>query len=249
MPETTRRIIVAVDLVAYRDVAFDWALRLSRGWNAELHLLHRHPERHGSNIAINGQDLERNRSAVERSHLRGLVRAAEEEGVWVRVIGTEGDPARPIAAYAHLVMADLLVIAREYGSPRVWRTPIVTASVGRASPVAVLIVPSQLTASTSSATPFKRIVVAASAVAMRVATDVIAQGDGRATVVHVLPCATPMVLLGETVRRPGWHAGHSSASARGAARVVTPRIVRTSVPANVSARVLNGAVCSESSSP
>ena len=201
MIRTTRRILVAVDLAAYRDVAFDGALRLSRAWNAELYLLHAHPVRRVSRIAINGQELDRERSAAAQSHLRALVRAAEEGGVRVRVISAEGDPARAIAAHAHLIMADLIVIARDFGSSRVWRTPSVAANVGRVAPVPVLIVPSQLAAADSSATPFKEIVVAldftvASAVAMRVATDVIARGDGRATVVHVLPYASPMVFSG-----------------------------------------------------
>jgi nucleotide-binding universal stress UspA family protein len=201
MTKTTRRVLVAVDLSEPRDAAFDRALLLARGWNAELFLLHTRQPRPVSRFAITGEDLELERSEAERSHLRALVHSAENEGVQVQVISAQGDPAHAIAAHAHLVMADLIVVARDFGSSRMWRTPRVAATVGRSAPVPVLIVPSRKTAPHSHGTPFRKVVVAvdftvASAVALRVATDVIAQGDGRGTVVHALPYASPMVFSG-----------------------------------------------------
>ena len=66
--------------------------------------------------------------------------------------------------------------------------------------------PSRKVVPHSPNSPFKRVVVAvdftvASAVAMRVATDVIAQGDGRGTVVHALSYASPMVFSGSEAFR------------------------------------------------
>jgi len=98
-------------------------------------------------------------------------------------------------------MADLIVVARDFGSSGIWRTARVAAAVGRSAPVPVLIVPSRKGAPHRRGTPFKKVVVAvdftvASAVALRVATDVITHGDGRGTVVHALPYAAPLVFSG-----------------------------------------------------
>jgi nucleotide-binding universal stress UspA family protein len=203
MRKTIRRILVAVDLSKPRDAAFDRALILARGWNVELYVLHTRSPRPVARFAITGEDLELERSDGERSQLRTLVRSAKDEGVQVRVVTAQGDdPARAIAAHAHLVMADLIVVPRDFGSSRVWRIPRVAATVGRSSPVPVLIVPpSPKDARHSAGTPFKRIVVAvdftvASAVAVRAATDLIAGGDGRGTVVHALSYAPPLVFSG-----------------------------------------------------
>lgn len=202
MRKTIRRILVAVDLSEFRDAAFDRALLLARGWNAELYLLHIRPPRPVSRFATAGEDLELKRSDGEQAQLRALVRWAKDEGVQVRVLAVQGDgAARAIAAHAHLVMADLIVLPRDFGSSRVWRTPSVAATVARSAPVPVLIVPSQKAAPHNAARPFKEIVVAmdftvASAVALQVATDLIEQSDGRGTVVHALSYASPMVFSG-----------------------------------------------------
>lgn len=180
MSTAIRRILVAVDPAQPRDPAFDQALRLARGWCAELYLIHARPSR----------------------AVRALASSAEDEGVPARVVTAQGaDLARAIAAHAHLVMADLIVIPRDFGSSRVWRRPCVAAPVGRSSPVPVLIVPSRRAAPRGEGTPFAKIVVAvdftvASAVALRVATDLIAQGTGRGTAVHALSYPSPMAFSG-----------------------------------------------------
>jgi nucleotide-binding universal stress UspA family protein len=202
MIPTVRRTLVAVDLAESRDVAFDRAMLLARGRNAELYLLHTHSARRVSRFAVAGHDLEFERIQAERSRLRTLLGAAAEGGVQVRVITAEGDAARAITAHAQLVMAELIVIARDFGSSPLWPTTRVAATVGRSAHVPVLIVPSRRNASNSSSvTPFKKIVVAvdftvASAVALRVATDIVTQSDGHGTVVHVVPYASPMVFSG-----------------------------------------------------
>jgi nucleotide-binding universal stress UspA family protein len=202
MRQTIRRILVAVDPSKSRDAAFDRALVLARGSNVELYLIHVNPRRPVSRFADSGADLELERSEGERSRLGALVRSAKEEGVEVRVVTAQGDdPARAIAAQAHLVMADLIVMSRDFGSSRVWRRSRVAAAVGRSAPVPVLIVPSQKPAPYPAETPFKKIVVAvdftvASAVALRAATDLIAQNDGRGTAVHALSHASPMAFSG-----------------------------------------------------
>ena len=202
MKKVIRRILVAVDPSKARDAAFDRALVLARGWDAELYLIHPRPPRPVSRFAITGEDVELERNARERSQMEALVGSGRAEGVQVSVVTAGGDdPARAIAAHAHLVMADLIVMSRDFGSSRVWRRSRVAAAVGRAAPVPVLIVPPQKPVPHRGGTPFKRIVVAvdftvASAVALRVATDVIAHGDGRGTAVHALSHASPMVFSG-----------------------------------------------------
>ncbi len=198
MTNTIRRILVAVDLSDPRGAAFERALLLARGWNAELYLLHMRPPQPAARLAITGESLELERRESGRSHMKALARSANDQGVQVQIISAHGDPARAIAAHAHLVMADLVVVERDFGSSRMWRTPRVAAAVSRSAPVPVLIVPSRKTTPHSPVTPFKEMVVAVdftvtSAVALRVATDVIAQGDARGTVVHALSYGSPMV--------------------------------------------------------
>jgi nucleotide-binding universal stress UspA family protein len=202
MRKTIRRILVAVDLAKPREAAFDRALLLARHWQAELYLLHTSAPRPVPRFSITGEDLELKRSDAERLQLRALVRSAKDQGVQVRIVTAHGDDsARAIAAHAHLVMADLIVVPRDFGSSRKWRTPRVAATLGRSAAVPVLIVPSRQAAPQTSGAPFKKIVVAvdftvASAIALRVATELIAQTDARGTVVHALSYQSPMVFSG-----------------------------------------------------
>jgi nucleotide-binding universal stress UspA family protein len=154
-----------------------------------------------SRFTTTGVDLESKRRDAERSRLNALIRSANDAGVMIQAVRGHGDPARAIAAHADLVLADLIVIRRDFGPPGVWRTPGVAATVGRSASVPVLIVPSPRAAGDSAGTPFKKVVVAvdytvASAVALRMAVDVVAHGNGRATVVHALPYAPPMLFSG-----------------------------------------------------
>ena len=119
MTKTIRRILVPVDLSERRDAAFDRALLMARRWSSELYLFHRRPPWPISRFGI-GEDVELERREAERSHLKALVRSASEEGVPVQVVSAEGDSARAIVAHAHLVMADLIVVARDFGSSHMW---------------------------------------------------------------------------------------------------------------------------------
>src|SRR5688572_19628818 len=159
MDKTIRRILVAVDLSESRDAAFERALLLARNWNAALYLLHARQPRPVSRFAISGEDLELESNDAEQSHLKALLRSAKNEGVQVQAIDAEGDPAPALAAYAGLVEADLIVIGRDFGSSRLWRSPRVAATVGRSAPVPVLIVPSRKAAPPDLVRRFKKVVV------------------------------------------------------------------------------------------
>ena len=238
MTKRIRRILVAVDLSEPRDAAFDLALLMARRWSSELYLFHTRSPRPVSRFAI-GEGLDLERREMERSHSRALVRSANEEGVPAQIVSAEGDPARAMAAHAHLVMADLIVVGRDFGSSRLWRTSRVAATVGRSAPVPVLIVPSRKAAPSSDGMPFTKVVVAvdftvASVVALRVATDVIAQGNGRGKAVHALSYASPMVFSGSEVSSVSDELRGQLAQAEarlhgaiqaGTSRLVEPRVV------------------------
>ena len=238
MTKTIRRILVPVDLSERRDSAFDRALLLARRWSSELYLFHTRAPWFVSRFGI-GEGVELERREAERSHLKALVRSASEEGVPVQVVSAEDDSARAIVAHAHLVMADLIVVARDFSSSRMWGTPRVAATVGRSAPVPVLIVPSREVAPYSHGMPFKTVVVAvdftvASVVALRVATDVIAHDNGRGTAVHALSYASPMVFSGSEASGVAadlrGQLAHAETRLRGAvqagaSRLLEPRVV------------------------
>ena len=240
MNRTVRRILVAVEPSQPGDAAFDQALALARGSNAELYLLHTPPPRPVSRFSVSGEDLELQGSAAERSQLNVLVRSAKDEGVQARVVTARGDDrARAIVAHAQLLMADLVVVPRDLGSSRVLSMARVAATVARSAPVPVLIVPSREAARRRAGTPFKNVVVAvdftvASAVALRVATDLIAQGDGRGTAVHASTYGSPMAFSGAeaflVIDDLRDHTAQAEARLRAAipaaaGHLVTPRVV------------------------
>jgi nucleotide-binding universal stress UspA family protein len=202
MRKAVRRILVAVDFRESRNAAFYRALTLAREWSAELYVLQTGVPRPASRFPLSGEDVDVERSETELSLVRALVRSSNDHDVPVQVItAREDDPARAIAAQAHLVMADLVVVSRDLGSSRMWPTARVAASVARSAPVPVLIVPPRKGAPRGSGTPFKNVVVGvdftvASAVALRVASELIAEESGRGTVVHAISFASPLAFSG-----------------------------------------------------
>jgi nucleotide-binding universal stress UspA family protein len=193
---------VAVDFTESRNAAFDRALALARDWSAELYVIRTGARRPASRFPLRGEDVELERNELELSRLNALVRSSKDHGVAVQVItAREDDPARAIAAHAHLVMADLVVVPRDLGSSRMWPTARVATTVGRSAPVPVLIVPPRTGVPDRARTRFKKVVVGvdftvASAVALRVATDLVARENGRGTVVHALSFASPLAFSG-----------------------------------------------------
>jgi len=202
MRNAIRRILVAVDPSKPRDAAFDQALVLAHRWGAELYLVHARSPRPVSRVSSLDEKGDATGRGAERSQLRSLVRSAEEEGVRAHVVTAAGaDQAGAIAAHAQLLTADLIVVPRDFGSSRIARVPRVAATIGRSAPVPVLIVPPHKTAGHRAGPPFKKIVVAvdftvASALALRVTTDLIANGDAGATAVHALSYPSPMAFSG-----------------------------------------------------
>jgi nucleotide-binding universal stress UspA family protein len=202
MKNAIRRILVPIDPSRPRDAAFEQARSLARDWNAELYLLHIRPARPVSRFTVAGEDLELQAGDIERSQLAMLVRSAQDDGVEARVVSARGaNRTRAIVAHAELLMADLIVVPRDLASPRLWRVPREAGTIGRSAGVPVLIVPSQNGKREPGSATFNKVVVAvdftvASAVALRVATDLIVQGNGHGTAVHALPYPSPMVFSG-----------------------------------------------------
>ena len=202
MKKAIRRILLAVDVEEVRNTAFERAIALARRWSAELFVLHVSSPRPGSRFPLSGEDVEVDRIDAERSRLRALVRSSKDAGVQLQVITARADdPARAIAAHAHLVTADLIVVPRDLGSSRVWPTARIAGTVARSAPVPVLIVPPHKGAPERSGSLFKTVVVGvdftvASAMALRVATDLLEHEGGQGTIVHALGMGSALAFSG-----------------------------------------------------
>ena len=121
----------------------------------------------------------------------GLIPPGTDDDVHVRHVTHQGDPSKAIAAYAQIATAAVIVIGKYYGSPRGRRRAGIAGSVGRSSPVPVLIVPPQEGNAALRIGPFTNIVSAidftvSSAVALRTAVDLAQTSGGRVTMVHAL---------------------------------------------------------------
>jgi nucleotide-binding universal stress UspA family protein len=134
-----------------------------------------------------------------RATLRALRPLAESEGISFRIVTLRGNPEHAIPAYAHLTAARLIVVGRNYGTSRLWRSIAVTSRLSRVSPVPVVVVPPRMER-TASASP-KRVVAAvdftvASAMALRTAVDLSKRYGASLTVLHAMDASLPMVFSG-----------------------------------------------------
>lgn len=129
---TIRMILCAIDLTKASRNAFDRALSVARASKARLYILHVVPaDRRFSWRGRERLDL-----------LTGLRQRAEREGVVVRVVEQQGDPAELIVLHANSRKADLVVLGsnRRRGWQR-FRQGSVGERVLRRAEWSVLIVP------------------------------------------------------------------------------------------------------------
>jgi nucleotide-binding universal stress UspA family protein len=129
---TIKNIVCAIDLTKASRNAFDRALSVARVSNARLYILHAVP----TNRAYSWRARER------LDWLTTLRERAEREGVVVRVVEQQGDPAGIIVLHANSRKADLVVLGsnRRRGWQR-FRAGSVGERVLRSAAWAVLIVP------------------------------------------------------------------------------------------------------------
>jgi nucleotide-binding universal stress UspA family protein len=96
---TIKRIVCAVDLTKASRAAFDRALGLARASKGRLYIVHAMPAN------------ERSWRATERLALfTDFQDRAERDGVSVRVVEQQGDPADLIVQHANAIKADLVVL-------------------------------------------------------------------------------------------------------------------------------------------
>jgi nucleotide-binding universal stress UspA family protein len=97
-----------------------------------------------------------------------------------------------IPAYAQLVGARAIVVERNYGTPRIWRSAAVVRRLSRSSPVPVLVLPAQGPAlDRVTRGDISRVVVAVdssvgSAVALRTGMALARRHDARLTMLHAI---------------------------------------------------------------
>ena len=129
---TIKKIMCAIDLTKASRNAFDRALSVARASKARLYILHAIPSTERFSWRA-GERLELWTSLRQR---------AEREGVPVRIVEQQGDPARVIVLHANSRKADLVVLGsnRRRGWQR-FRKGSVGERVLRSASWAVLIVP------------------------------------------------------------------------------------------------------------
>lgn len=176
------RVLVAVDFSEPARAAFDHALGLSRLHDAELTVVHAVPT-----------DRPFKWHARERIALIGSLRqAAQAAGVRFKVSVQHGDPAGVILLHANARRADLIVLgtSKRTGFER-FRFGSVAETVALEATQPVLVVPPAASHAADAKTPFKNVLVAVdfgvgSSAAVNSALSM-TDGDGRVTVVHVVP--------------------------------------------------------------
>jgi len=185
-------IIVPVDSSQDTEAAAHYAVSIAKQRDADVHAVQ--VVRRGGAL----WQTPENETSL-RSRLRALRAAAEREGVFLRIVTLRGTPERAIPAYAQLNAASLLVVARHYGSSRLWRTSVVARRLSRSSPVPVLVVPARLDAATPLSLNHVLAAVnftVASAMALRAAADLSTRHGARLTLFHAITTPEHMVFSG-----------------------------------------------------
>ena len=118
--------------------------------------------------------------------------APAREGAAIRTVRVRGKAEAIIPAYAQLVGARAIIVERDYGTPRIWRSAAVVRRLSRSSPVPVLVLPAQGPALDRVARgDISRVVVAVdssvgSAVALRTGVALARRHDARLTMLHAI---------------------------------------------------------------
>ena len=122
----------------------------------------------------------------------GTRSAPAREGAAIRTVRVRGKAEAIIPAYAQLVGARAIIVERDYGTPRIWRSAAVVRRLSRSSPVPVLVLPAQGPALDRVARgDISRVVVAVdssvgSAVALRTGVALARRHDARLTMLHAI---------------------------------------------------------------
>lgn len=189
---TRSLMIVAVDGSPETDSTMQHAVRIARQRAAALHAIQVIPHEGGLSIPTP-------KAMASPTSLRTLRTDAGHQGVRVRIVTLHGTPEHVIPAYAQLNAASLIVIARHYGSSRLWRNSAVARRLSRSAPVPVLVLPSRRDSATKRS--LTHIVAAidftvASAIALRAAVELSRRDGARLTMLHAMNAPGRMVFSG-----------------------------------------------------
>jgi nucleotide-binding universal stress UspA family protein len=186
-------VLVAVDRVTDVQRTMGVALSTAKARGADLHVIHIVPHRvvpvddRSVLWPFEFRDDRRGSTEVRRS---SLPRSAVQDEVRVRRVVLRGEPERVIPAYAQLHEATILVVERDYGSARFWRSTRVVDAMARRSPIPLLVLPKRRTPERERSV-LPRILAPidfsiASAVTLRTAFDLSHLHGARVTLVHAL---------------------------------------------------------------
>ena len=198
------RILCAVDFSRPARAAFRRALALSREHNADLTVVQAVPVTEPFGF----------RGGARMTHIAALRRAADEEGVSLRVSVQHGDPAGVIVLHANARAFDLVIVGthQRVGMGRLRDGSVAERVVQRVT-CPVLIVPADENDSgTATVPPFARVVCAtdfesASNTALDMALPIAQKAGGRLTLVHVINGVSPESTARYTLRfrMPEYH--------------------------------------------
>jgi nucleotide-binding universal stress UspA family protein len=187
---TRQLVLAAIDHVTDVERTLEVALRSAKARGADIHVLR---VARGRAVPVEANDggtsARRHRDAVD-ARIALIARSGEPDGVEVRRVWLRGAPQDVIPAYAQLHQASLLVVERDYGSGRVWRSGRVVNQISRQSPMPLLVLPKRGRHERDTRGAHRILTAVdfsvASAVALRTAVDLSRRHGGRVTVLHAL---------------------------------------------------------------
>ena len=186
-------VLVAIDHATDLKRTMDLALSTAKVRGADVHVIRVVPHR-GVRVddgfgpwAFEPHD---DRDVSIGAQLVSILRSADDDGVRVQSVTLRGEPENVIPAYAQLHEATMIVVARDYGSSRFWRSARVVDELARRSPIPLLVSPRRHRREREGR-GLRRILAPvdfsiASAVAVRTAVDVSRRHGARVTFLHAL---------------------------------------------------------------
>jgi nucleotide-binding universal stress UspA family protein len=185
-------ILVAIDDVTALERTMDVALAAAKAREGDVHIIqvasHRaHDDDGFGRSASEGHDY---RGATIGAQLPSIAESADLNGVRVETVTLRGKAEHVIPAYAELHRAAMVVINRDYGSSRYWRSGRVVNEISRRFSVPLLVIPKRSRHEPEESpprhilTPFDFSI--ASAIALKTTVDLARRHDARVTVLHAL---------------------------------------------------------------
>lgn len=186
-------VIVAIDHASDVERTMDVALSTAKTRGADVHVIQVVPQQAVHVDDRRGLwtfDSHDDRGVNIGARLASMLQSAGHDGVGVRSVMLRGMPEHVIPAYAQLHEATMLVVERDYGSARFWRSARVVDELARQSPVPVVVLPKQQRREPEK--PGLRQILTpvdfsiASVVALRAALELSRRHGARITLVHAL---------------------------------------------------------------